>query len=182
MQNRHVTVLGLVGSPRKSSNTDILVEAIQEGARNNGHHVSKIYLYDHEIGPCIDCRGCKKDQLVCVVNDGMQALYPLIDRADVIVFGTPVYWYGPSGPMKMLIDRLRPYFGSGRLEGKRAVVAAPAGDGPGEADLLVEMLRRCFAILKIEVAGVVLGTAYDRQEILADEAAMHTAKEIGAFL
>lgn len=177
-----MTVLGIVGSPRKGSNTDILVETILEGAQNAGHMVSKVHLYDHDLGPCIDCRGCKKDALVCIVDDGMQEIYGLLDAADVIVFGTPVYWYGPSGPMKMLIDRLRPYFASGRLGGKRAVVAAPAGDGPGDADLLVELLRRVCAALKMELAGVVLGTAYDRREILSDGEAMNTAREIGASL
>ncbi len=105
----HQHILATVGSPRKKSNTDILVDTILEGARSNEHRTSKVYLYDQEIGPCRDCRGCKKNDLVCVVNDEMQARHPLIDRADVIVFGTPVYWFGPSGQMKMLIDRLRPY-------------------------------------------------------------------------
>ena len=181
MENQ-LTVLGLVGSPRKGSNTDILVETMLEGVRSNDHRASKLYLSDHEIGPCIDCRGCKKDDLSCVVDDGMQAVYPLMDRADVIIFGTPVYWWGPSGPMKMLIDRLRPCYGSGLLEGKRAVVVAPAGGGPDEADLLVEMFRRTFETLKVEFAGVVLGKAYDREEILADKAAMHAARGIGASL
>ncbi len=175
-------ILGLVGSPRKGSNTDILVQTILEEARINEYRASKLHLYDLDISPCIDCRGCKKNDLSCVVDDGMQAVYPLMDRADVIIFGTPVYWWGPSGPMKMLIDRLRPCYGSGLLEGKRAVMVAPAGGGPDEADLLVEMFRRTFEALRVEFVGVVLGKAYDRKEILADEAAMHAAREIGASL
>ena len=177
-----MTVIGLVGSPRKGGNTDILVEAVLGGARGNDHQASKVYLQGQNIGTCIDCRGCKKEPFQCIVDDEMQALYGLLDSADVIVFGTPVYWYGPTAQMKALVDRLRPYFGNRRLDGKRAVVVAPAGDGPGDADLLVEFFRRVCATLKMEVAGVVLGTAYDRGEILADREAMEAASTVGASL
>ena len=107
-------VLGLIGSPRKGGNTDILVDTLLTTAEKNGHRVDKVYLYDVGIGPCIDCRGCKSGKHTCVLEDGMQKLYPRLDAADAIVFGTPVYWCGPSGTMKQLLDRLRPYFMNGR--------------------------------------------------------------------
>ncbi len=175
-------ILGLMGSPRKGGNTDILMDAVLDAAKGNGHAVGKVHVYGAGIGPCVDCRGCKKGGLVCVVDDGMQALYPRLDAADVIVFGTPVYWVGPSGPIKQLFDRLRPYFDNRRLEGKKAVLVAPAGDGPGDADLLVEMFRRSFEMLGIEFVGQVLGKAYDKKEILEDKKAMAQATRLGRSL
>jgi multimeric flavodoxin WrbA len=112
----------------------------------------------------------------------MRQLYPLIDSSDVIVFGTPVYWFGPTGPMKQFIDRLRPYYASRGLQGKKAILVSPANDGPKEADLLVEMLRRSFMHLGVRFAGSVLGTAYDRGDILKDEAAVEEAARIGRSL
>jgi multimeric flavodoxin WrbA len=175
-------ILGLVGSPRKGGNTDIMVDAVLERAKANGHETDKVYLYKADIGPCIDCRGCKKGDLVCIVEDGMQNVYPKLDSANAIVFGTPIYWVGPTGTMKNLIDRFRPYFGNGRIEGKKAVVVAPAGDGPSEANLVVEMFRRSFDYLKIEFVGYALGKAYDKKEILGDRQAMDKAAELGASL
>jgi multimeric flavodoxin WrbA len=175
-------VLGLVGSPRKGGNTDVLVEAILGGARSRGHTTRKIHLLDHDIEPCVDCRGCQKGALVCVVEDGMQALYPRLEAADAIVFGTPVYWCGPTGTMKQMFDRLRPYFRSELLRGRKALLAVPAGDGPPEAALLTEMFRRSFGYLKMEFAGQVLGTAYDRGDILRDTEAMETAAALGKSL
>lgn len=175
-------VLGLVGSPRKDANTDILVDAILEGAKTRGHEVEKLYIHDFDIGPCVDCRGCKKDGHICIVKDGMQDIYPKLDVADAIVFGTPVYWCGPTGTMKQLVDRLRPYFANGRLKGKKTLVAAPAKDGPGEGDLLVEMFRRSFEYLEMEFSGHVLGTAFERKEILEDEQAMAAAFKLGEGL
>ncbi len=177
-----MNILGLMGSPRKGGNTDILVDTILKNAEGKGHEVSKVYVYGADVGPCVDCRGCKKGELVCIVEDGMQALYPRLDAADVIVFGTPVYWVGPSGPIKQLFDRLRPYFSNGRLKGKKAVLVAPAGDGPGDADLIVEMFRRSFDMLGIEFVGQVLGKAYDKKEILKDEKAMEQAVKLGKSL
>jgi len=89
-------ILALVGSPRKGSNTDMLIEETLKGFKDGDHTYEKIYLYEYEISPCIDCRKCKKGDCVCVINDGMQQIYPKIDEADLIIFGTPNYWYGPT--------------------------------------------------------------------------------------
>ena len=177
-----MTVIGLVGSPRKGGNTDLLVEEVLKGAGNNGHGTSKVYLHGRKIGPCVDCRGCKKEPHRCIVEDEMQEVYKVLDDSDVVVFGTPVYWYGPTAQMKVVVDRLRPYFTNHRMDGKRAVIVAPAGDGPGDADLLVEFFRRVCTTLHMEFAGVVLGTAYDRGEILVDFEAMEAATTVGASL
>lgn len=175
-------ILGLTGSPRKGGNTDIMLDALLGRAAGNGHRIRKIYLADHAIGPCTDCRRCKQDRLVCPVADGMQELYPLLDSASVIVFGTPVYFCGPSGPMKLLMDRLRPYFANGRLRGKRALLVAPAKDGPPEADLLTEMFCRSCGFLGMEFAGCIAGTAYDRGDIRSDREAMARLESWGAAL
>jgi multimeric flavodoxin WrbA len=110
-------ILGLVGSPRKGSNTDLLVTKILDGA--SGHLTEKVYLYDLDIAACVDCRSCQKGKFQCVIDDGMQRLYPKLEGADVIVFGTPLYWYGPTGKMKLVMDRLRPFVSSKKLKGKK---------------------------------------------------------------
>jgi len=62
-------ILGLVGSPRRGGNTDILMDVVLDNARANDHEVRKLYLRDCDIGPCIDCRGCKKGERTCVLGD-----------------------------------------------------------------------------------------------------------------
>ena len=175
-------ILALIGSPRKGGNTDTLVDALLDAAHANGHRTRKVYLCDHEIRPCVDCRACKTREPVCILPDDMRAIYEAIDAADAIVFATPVYWFGPSGPMKLLIDRLRPYVASQDLDGKKAILVAPAGDGPGDAALLCEMLRRSTAYLGMEWAGEVLATAYDLGDIIRDRAAIEAAVALGTNL
>ena len=175
-------ILALIGSPRKRSNTDTLVEETLKGCQENGHACEKIYLYDYEISPCIDCRKCKKDNYVCVIDDGMQAIYPKMDGADLIIFGTPNYWYGPTAKMKLLIDRMRPYVANGKLRGKKAVVITPAAEGPKACGPLIEMFRLSFDYLEMEFAGKILATAYERGEIKENEKELKKAYDFGISL
>ena len=137
-------ILALIGSPRREGNTDLLVEKILEGSRTKGHTTEKLYLYDYTISLCNDCRNCKKGDYVCCINDEMQQIYPLMEKADLIIFGTPIYWYGPTAKMKLLIDRMRPFVENKKLRGKKAVVVVPSAEGPIACDPLLEMFRRMF--------------------------------------
>jgi multimeric flavodoxin WrbA len=177
-----MNIVAFVASPRKGSNTDTLVDETLRAAETNGHTHEKIYLYDYEISPCIDCRKCKKDDLVCPIKDGMQEIYPKIDRADVIIYGTPNYWFGPSATMKLLMDRLRPYVANGKLKGKKAAVITPAADGPDACEPLIEMFRMGFDYLGVEFAGPVLVKAYERGEIKSDEKQLQKAYDLGLSL
>jgi multimeric flavodoxin WrbA len=173
-------ILALVGSPRKGSNTDLLVERILEGCRRKGHVGEKFYLYDYEISPCIDCRSCKKGDYACALDDGMQPIYPKIQEADLIIFGTPLYWYGPSGKMKLFVDRLRPFVASGKLKGKKGVIVTPSAEGPPACEPLIQMFRMSFEYLGIEFAGEFLAIAYEKGEIGQNQEVLKRAYEFGA--
>jgi multimeric flavodoxin WrbA len=88
-----VRVLGLVGSPRKGGNTDLLVSRILDGAGASNHLTEKVYLYALGISPCVDCRNCQKGKFQCTLADDMQMFCSKLESADVIIFGTPLYWY-----------------------------------------------------------------------------------------
>ena len=177
-----MNILALVASPRKGSNTDTLIEETIKGCGVNGHTTEKIYLYEYDISPCIDCRKCKKGDFVCIIEDGMQQVYPKMDAADLIIFGTPNYWYGPTAKMKLLVDRMRPYIANGKLKGKKAVVITPAAEGPDACGLIVEMFRMSFDYLEMEFTGKILAEAYERGEIKDDRKALKNAYDLGASL
>ncbi len=177
-----MNILSVIGSPRKGGNTDILVDKILEGADKSGNTSEKVNLYNMEILPCIDCRRCKKDDLICTIKDDMYEFYPKIDQADVLIFGTPNYWNGPSAKTKLLVDRLRPYVANKKLEGKKAVLAVPAAEGPEASMPIVDMFRLSMEYLNVEFIGHVLGTAGEKREILNDQEALKKAYEIGNSL
>ena len=175
-------ILALNGSARKKGNTDILIDQILKGSKENGHRCEKLYLYDYEILPCMDCRDCKKGDYLCSQNDGMKKIYPKIENADLVIFGTPNYWNGPTGKTKLLIDRMRPFVPSKKLEGKKWVIVSPSAEGPKSCRLLVEMLRLSCDYLGMKFAGKVLAKAYEKGEIKKDQKVLNKAHEFGMSL
>jgi multimeric flavodoxin WrbA len=175
-------ILALNGSARKRGNTDILIDQILKGSKRGKHTTQKLYLYDYEILPCMDCRDCKKGDYVCTLNDGMKKIYPKMEKADLIIFGTPNYWNGPTGKIKLLIDRMRPFVPSRKLKGKKWVIVSPSGEGPNSCRLLVEMLRLSCDYLGMKFAGKVLVKAYEKGEILKNQKALEKAYKLGTSL
>jgi multimeric flavodoxin WrbA len=172
----------LLGSPRKGGNTDQLVEQILKAARTKGHKTEKLYLYDYTISLCVDCRNCKKGDYVCCINYEMQQIYPKMEEANVIIFGTPVYWYGPTAKMKMLIDRMRPFVANGKLRNRKAVVVAPSAEGAKACGPLLEMFQMSFEYLGMEFTGKIFAKAYEKGEVAANQREMEEAYALGASL
>lgn len=175
-------ILALIGSPRRGGNTDILADQILLGAKTMGHATEKLCLYDYEILPCIDCRGCKRDEYACVLKDGMEKLYEKLQDCDLIIFGTPIYWYGPTAKMKLLIDRLRPFIASDKLRGKRGIVVVPSEEGPGCCGPLMELFRMSFDYLGMIMAGNILAKAYEKGEIKDNVEELNRAYNLGRSL
>jgi multimeric flavodoxin WrbA len=173
-------ILALMASPRKGGNTDLLINEILAGAENAGHLNEKLDLYDLDISPCTDCRDCKTG--ACSIDDDMPGLYPKIEEADVIIFGTPLYWYGPSGPMKLLMDRLLPYSETEKLKGKRALLVIPSAEGPTACEAVVKMFQLSLDYLGMDIAHIMLPTAYEKGEIAMDTETLDQAHRMGAAL
>lgn len=175
-------VLGLIGSPRKDSNTDLLVSRILDGASASNHLTEKLYLYELNISPCVDCRRCKKGSFQCAINDDMQILYPKLKDADVIIFGTPLYWYGPTGKMKLVVDGLRPFIASKKLKGKKAILVTPSEEGPSACGHLVGMFELSFQYLEINLIDKVLAKAYEKAEVREQPEILERMFQLGESL
>lgn len=151
----------IIGSPRKNGNTFLLSQKLVDCIDKTRIETTYTFLADHKIYPCTDCRGCKKGKLICIKKDDMQPIYARFDNSDIIIIGTPIYWYGPTAQTKILIDRFRPYFGNKKLAGKKAALLLPAGDGEVDCDLTIEMFTRIFKTLGFNFLGAITAKAYD---------------------
>jgi len=105
-----VKVLAVNGSPRKKWNTATLLEKALDGARESGAETELVHLYDHAYKGCISCFSCKeiggKNYGRCAVRD---ELAPILDRAaaaDVLILGSPIYFYAETGEMRSFMERL----------------------------------------------------------------------------
>ena len=102
-------ILILNGSPVKNGNTAKLVEWVTQGARLKAAKVEIIRadLLKSKTNGCISCRACQKlKEYKCVINDDVQKVLKQMAQADTIVFATPLYFYGPSAQLKLIIDRM----------------------------------------------------------------------------
>ncbi|MBI2859890.1 MAG: flavodoxin family protein [Chloroflexi bacterium] len=97
-------VLGIMGSPRLKSNTDLLLEEALKGAKESGAEIEKIVVDKLDISPCREYYGCLKDGN-CVIRDDMDDIYPRLLDADVVIVASPLFFYGVSAQLKALIDR-----------------------------------------------------------------------------
>jgi multimeric flavodoxin WrbA len=97
-------VLGIMGSPRRGSNTEILLDKVLEGAGQAGAEVEKVLVSKLKISPCLEIYACFKDGK-CAIGDDMQTLYDKFLQADHIVFASPIFFYGITSQAKAVVDR-----------------------------------------------------------------------------
>lgn len=100
--------LGVVGSPRKNGNSDILMQEAAEGAKEKGASVTIFHVNEMEIRGCQGCFCCK-DEGACVQDDDMKELFDAISDADAVVFASPVYFGTMPGQLKLVTDRFYSY-------------------------------------------------------------------------
>jgi len=149
------SVLGIVGSPRRQGNTEVLVDEVLQGAEETGAQVEKVLLTRLKITPCTACEACQETG-ECVFSDDMADLLEKMRRTQAWVLGTPVYWWGPSAQFKAFVDRWysKIFLPADRdiFRAKRVILAIPLGDADvGVArhtvGMLTDALRYCQASL-----------------------------------
>ena len=94
----------LQGSPNKNGSTAILTEEFKKGAEAAGHEVQRIDVDELDIKPCTGCVACGYEG-PCVQKDDNQFVRSAVLDADMIVFATPLYYYGMSAQLKIVVDR-----------------------------------------------------------------------------
>jgi multimeric flavodoxin WrbA len=173
-QDTHKKILGIVGSPRRGGNTETLVDEVLAGAAEAGALTEKVVLSKLNIGPCRACDACAKAGK-CVQKDDMHALLEQMSQSDVWVFGTPVYYWGPTAQFKTFVDR---WYGAGQVvefKGRRVVLAIPLGSSDAyDARHANGMLEDALAWQKSELFATVLapgvmerGAVRDHPDLLA---------------
>lgn len=162
-----MVAVAITASPRRHGNTHTAVLDLLAGLRAAGEATDEIFLTDHRIEPIASCSACVAAG-GCHISDEFAALMHRIYAADILLVGTPLYWYGPSGQLKLFLDRwsclldLEEERFRQRMRGKRAVMLIAQGErGFYEAGPCLQMLDWTFRYLDMPVAGriIVVGHA-----------------------
>lgn len=175
-------VIGIVGSPRKGGNTEILTIYTLKAIAEEGLETELISLAGLDIKPCDACRVCAKEER-CPIEDDLFPVYRKMKDADGIILASPVYYGSGTALIKALMERtgqISHWGGKNVFGGKVGgplVVARRAGH-----NFTVAQLTFWFEILDMVVPGSTYwNVAFGREkgDVSKDEEGMRTAWNFG---
>ncbi len=174
-------VIGIVGSPRKNGNTEILTAHTLNAISEEGLDTEIVPLAGRDIRPCTGCLACKKDEL-CTIEDDLFPLYLKMKEADGIIMASPVYYSSATGLMKSFMERSG-YINRHNGEPFRGKVGGPL--------VVARRSGHNFTLAEItfwfQVLGFVIpGSSYwnmafggEKGDVRSDEEGMQTAWNFG---
>lgn len=140
------------GSPRKKSNTAQVTAWMQEEMTTLGHEVETVAVAGKDIHGCLACAKCKQTPGApgCVQKDDVSGMLEAMVASDLVVFASPLYFWGVSAQLKAVIDRTYSLYvayhqpgHASLLEGrKQALVLTGGGPYEDNAEAAVTAYRR----------------------------------------
>lgn len=178
--NKETKILGIVGSPRKGGNTETIVDEILNSAKKSGAKIDKIILNDLTIGFCQGCNSCS-DSGQCKINDDMNIINEKMSQNSIFIFGTPIYFWGPTGQFKAFTDRLLATSRQGHIENKKVVLVIPLGGPESVARHTIGMITDSVNYLNADIITQIISPQTMERDDLKEEV-LEKAREIGREL
>ncbi len=135
-------LLGICGSPRKQG-TDYAVQYALNYASEKFNFETEFWTVRAKtIKFCVHCDYCIREKKGCMHVDNMTELYPIIEKAKFLLFGTPVFQGNLSGQMKTIMDRCRALVAMNPkvLTGKIGIALAVGGDRSGGQEIAIRSI------------------------------------------
>lgn len=175
-------VLVLSSSPRVGGNSDLICDALIEGANSAGNEVMKINTAEMNISPCIGCDYCKTHNGECVQKDNMEKILFEMQKSDVVVFATPIYFYNMSAQLKCVIDRT--YCMYHNLNFKKTIfIATAANVNESSMDTAIAGYNSYLSCLRgVSSVGIITATDVWNKGDVNYSNAMEKAYELGKSL
>jgi multimeric flavodoxin WrbA len=173
--------IGIVGSPRKGGNTEILTSHTLKAIAEEGIETELIPLSGLDIQPCNACVACKNEEQ-CPIKDDLFPIYLKMKRAEAIILASPVYFGSATSLLKALMERAG-YIAAnnGRLfEGKVGgplVVGRRAGHNFTLAQLLLWFQIEGFVTPGATYWNIAIGRS--RGDVANDKEGLDTAWRFG---
>lgn len=182
-------ILCIAGSPRRQGNSERLLEACVEGVREAGGEPDVLVASEAGIQPCRGCNTCSRTG-ECVIADGMADVSRRIDAADAIIVASPVYFATVPAVLKVLYDRLQPYWARVHRLGYPRPVRRPGallvvrgGGDPFGFRAAVDTTKSVFAVLGVDYAAELRVEGPDAAgDILGYPTELVRATEIGTVI
>lgn len=148
----NLSVLGIVGSPRKNGLTAQTVQKALEGVAEAGVKTEILYLADLHIQPCRDCHptlACREGEQRCYHRDYFPVISRRIDEADGLVLGSPVYYGDVTRSVDNLINKKVRLRRERPKEGIPGIGIAVAGGGGGGFASALRQIYHFYRIIGV---------------------------------
>ncbi len=132
-------LLGISGSPRNQGTEFAVQYALNYAAEKFGFETEFWTVRAKNIKFCIHCDYCVREKKGCVHKDDIQDLYPKLEKAKFLLFGTPVFQGNFSAQIKTVIDRCRAIVAKDPnvFKGKIGAALAVGGDRSGGQEIAI---------------------------------------------
>ena len=150
-------IVVLEGSPNRHGSSNMLADCFRQGAEEAGHTVEIIDAAHADIHPCTGCVHCGYEG-PCVQKDDVEQFRRQILDADMMVFVTPLYYYGMSAQLKTLVDRFCAFNSSIQRKHMRSALLAVAWNSDDWTfEALESHYKTLVRYLNLQDMGMVLG-------------------------
>lgn len=175
-------ILVIGSSPHRNGSSNLLASEFIKGAENAGHKVSVFDAGHADIKPCLGCNACGMAG-ECIQKDDMAALKKALLSSDMVVFVSPLYYFGFSAQLKRAIDRF--YSFNGELQAKplkSALIVAAWDDNEWTLKDISAHYSTLCRYLELEDMGTVPGTGCGTVSMTRGSIFMKKAYELGRSL
>ena len=149
----------LNGSPRKQ-NTEAMVNAFAEGAKEAGHEVEILHVGKLKIAGGLGCEYCHgKGEGKCIQKDDMEKLMPAYLESDMIVFASPIYYFSMTAQLEAALQRVY-CIGKPAKAAKAALLLSSAS---GAYDAAITQYKAFTGFTGIEDMGVCTATGEENK-------------------
>lgn len=175
-------IVVLQGSPNRDGSSHLLAECFRQGAEEAGHTVEWVDVAHENIHPCTGCVRCGYEG-PCVQKDAVNGIRAKILAADMLVFVTPLYYYGMSAQLKTLVDRFCAFNSSiQRKHMKSALLTVAWNSDDWTFDALEVHYKTLVRYLNLEDMGMVLGYGCGTPSMTKHSAYPQKAYQLGNCL
>jgi multimeric flavodoxin WrbA len=153
----------LLGSAKKKGNTATVLGWVEAALQEAGHTVERVYLNNKSINGCMGCAKCREhaDKIACIQKDDAQETMETMMASDVVLYASPLYFWGFTAQIKALIDRgyalVTNYHQPNQtslMKGKRVgLLATGGGSFENNAEAMLTAFDRIVGFLMAQKAG-----------------------------
>ena len=172
-------VLLINGSPHEKGCTYTALAEVAGALEKNGIGTDIFHIGKKPVRGCIACGACQSNGKCAFNDDPANQMRELMEKADGIVVGSPVYYSGPNGALCALLDRVF-FSAQGKLSFKPAAAVASARRGGTTATF--DRLNKYFTMNRMPVVSSQYWNSvhgFTPEDVRQDEEGLQSMRTLG---